>query len=74
MNLSVPHSMVSVARTSSMDTVRIPTGNTAYSIFDRIGESGAREAGVEVEINGRHAATVQCTPSSVENLFDNFRP
>lgn len=74
MNLSVPHSMVSVARTSSMGTVRIPTGDTAYSIFDRVGESGAREAGVDVEINGRHAATVQCTPSSVENLFDNFRP
>ena len=74
MNLTVPHSVVSVARTSSMDTVRIPTGNTAYSIFDQIGESGAREAGVNVEISGRHAATVQCEPSSVESLIDNLRP
>ncbi|MBH1425610.1 hypothetical protein I5U31_01165 [Stenotrophomonas maltophilia] len=74
MNLSVLHSMVSVARTSSMETVRIPTGNTVYSIFDQTSESGAREAGVNVEINGRHAATVQCEPSSVTNLIDNLRP
>jgi len=74
MNLSVPHSMVSVARTSSMGTVRIPTGNTVYSIFDQTSESGAREAGVNVEINGRHAATVHCEPSSVESRIVNLRP
>jgi len=74
MNLTVPLSMVSVTQTSSMDTVRIPTGNTVYSVFDQTSEGGARDAGVNVEINGRHAATVQCEPSSVESLIDNLRP
>lgn len=45
-------------------SVEIPNGKTVYSVFwgvDRLTEAHGIEAGVNVEVNGKHVATVQCT-------------
>ena len=44
-------------------SVEIPNGNTIYSVFwamDRLSEEHKIEAGVNVEINKKLAATVKC--------------
>jgi len=44
-------------------SVEIPNGKTVYSVFwgvDRLSEEHVIEAGVHVEVNGTHAATVLC--------------
>lgn len=44
-------------------SVEIPNGRTVYSIFwsaDRLSEKHPIEAGVNVEINQKHVATVKC--------------
>lgn len=54
-------------------SVEIPNGNTIYSVFwgaDRLSENHPIEAGVNVEINKKHAATVKCVGQNkiVQNI------
>lgn len=54
-------------------TVEIPNGKTVYSVFwgvDRLSEEHGIEAGVNVEVNGKHAATVKCGEESriIQNI------
>lgn len=49
-------------------SVTIPNGNTTYQVFfsaDRLTEEHEIEAGINVEVDGEHVATVDCKPSSV---------
>lgn len=44
-------------------SVVIPNGKTVYSVFwgvDRLSEEHGIEAGVNVEVGGKHAATIRC--------------
>ena len=54
-------------------SVSIPNGNTVYSVFwslDKLSESRATEAGVNVEVNNKLVATVLCADakSIVQNI------
>lgn len=54
-------------------TVEIPNGKTVYSVFwgvDRLSDEHGIEAGVNVEVNGKHAATVKCGEEStiIQNM------
>ena len=54
-------------------SVEIPNGKTVYSVFwgvDRLSEEHGIEAGVNVEVNGKHAATVKCGEEStiIQNM------
>lgn len=43
--------------------VQVPNGDTTYNVFwgaDRLTEEHAVEAGVHVEVKGKHVATVKC--------------
>ena len=54
-------------------SVEIPNGKTVYSVFwgvDRLSEEHGIEAGVNVEVSGKHAATVKCGENSkiIQNM------
>lgn len=54
-------------------TVEIPNGKTVYSVFwgvDRLSEEQGIEAGVNVEVEGKHVATVKCGEKSkiIQNI------
>lgn len=54
-------------------SVEIPNGKTVYSVYwgvDRLSEEAAISAGVNVEVNGKHAATVQC--NSEKKIIQNM--
>ena len=66
--LKVPRESASTTQWNGMGrwisySVEIPNGNTVYSVFwgaDRLSEKHEIEAGINVEINKKHAATVKC--------------
>lgn len=70
--LSVPRKAASTFQWNGIGrymtyTVDIPNGNTVYSVFwsaERDPE-GEITAGVNVEIGGNHAATVECSADSI---------
>lgn len=54
-------------------SVEIPNGKTVYSVFwgvDRLSDEHGIEAGVNVEVDGKHAATVKCGDESkiIQNM------
>ena len=54
-------------------SVEMPNGTTVYSVFwgvDRLSDEHGIEAGVHVEVNGKHAATVKCGENSkiIQNM------
>ncbi|QFY43032.1 hypothetical protein F6R98_10730 [Candidatus Methylospira mobilis] len=49
-------------------TVNIPNGNTVYGVFwgsDRLSDKHAIEAGVNVEVDGKLVATVNCAGKNI---------
>lgn len=75
--LSIPRNQVSTYQWNGMGShisysVNVPNGNTVYNVFyamDRLTEEHSIEAGVNVIINGKQIATVQCLE---KNLVANL--
>lgn len=56
-------------------SVDIPNGKTTYSVFhavDKLAEKHGIEAGVNVIINNKQAATVKCTEKSIINNLEGI--
>ncbi|MGR4896842.1 hypothetical protein ACIPR8_16380 [Stenotrophomonas sp. LARHCG68] len=54
-------------------SINVPNGNTVYDVFwsvDRMTDEHEVQAGVNVEVNGRHVATVRCNADSVEQAME----
>ncbi len=73
--LTIPRAAASTRQWDGMGrymsySVQIPNGNTVYEVFssvDKMTEEG--ESGINVEIAGKHAATLTCKP---ETVIDNI--
>lgn len=55
--------------------VDIPNGNTTYNVFwgaDRLSENHSIEAGVNVLINEKMAATVKCSGNNIEQNMEGI--
>lgn len=78
--LNVPRSQASTSQWQGVGrymsyAVDIPNGKTVYSVFwgvDRLSEEHDIEAGVNVLINGKQAATVMCRPDTVQQELEGI--
>lgn len=78
--LKVPRSQASTSQWQGVGrymsyAVDIPNGKTVYSVFwgvDRLSEEHDIEAGVNVLINGKQAATVMCRPDTVQQALEGI--
>lgn len=76
MNLSIPREKVSMSQTTAGQTINLPTGNTVYAVssgFAQANEGQPAEAGVDVQVGGRHVARVLCASGSVHNGMRDMR-
>lgn len=74
MNLSIARSAASNSQGAAAQTIDLPNGNTTYSVFwgvDRMSDAHEVEAGVLVQANGRHVATVNCKEDTVQNFMED---
>lgn len=54
-------------------SINIPTGNTTYNVFwaaDKLSEQQDVEAGVNVIVNNKPAATVKCSGKNIVNNME----
>lgn len=54
-------------------SVTVPNGATRYTVFfsvDRLSESHEIEAGINVDVNGEHVATVACRVDTLEQRIE----
>ena len=80
MALSVPRATATTYQWNGMGryitySVNIPNGKTVYSVFlsvDRLTDEHAVDAGINIETNGRHIATIQCKSSTVQNNIEGI--
>lgn len=74
MLLSVPRGDASTSQGVAAQTIDLPNANTVYSVFwgvDRISDTHEVEAGVHVQANGRHVATVLCQEDRVQSFMED---
>lgn len=75
MNISVLREKVSVSQSAAGQAINLPVGNTVYSVssgFKAMGERAA-EAGIDVQVDGRHVARVACRPGTIQNSIDSVK-
>lgn len=80
MALSIPRSAATTyqwdGRGSSITySVQIPNAKTVYEVFsstDRMSQEHKSTAGINVEINGQHAATLTCKAETVVNNIEGI--
>ncbi len=73
MALAVPRHRASTEQWDGMNqaiyySVNIPNGNTVYGVFtavNRMSDEHEMSAGISVEVNGKHVATLECRPETV---------
>lgn len=78
MALAIPRAAASTRQWDGMGrdmsySVQIPNGNTVYEVFssvDKMTEEG--ESGINVEIAGKHAATLTCKAETVINNIEGI--
>lgn len=73
MQLSVPRRNASTSQGAAAQTIVLPNANTVYSVFwgvNRISDAHEVEAGVHVQVNGRHVATVLCQEDRVQSFME----
>lgn len=74
MQLFVPRSDASISQGAAAQTIDLPSANTVYSVFwgvDRMSDAHEVEAGVHVQVNGRHVATVLCQQDRVQSFMED---
>ena len=79
MALSVPRAAATTHQWNGMGryityAVNIPNGKTIYSVFTSFDRSDdlSVDAGVNVETNGKHIATVKCKPETVQHDIEGI--
>lgn len=75
MNLVIARSSASTSQGAAAQTIDLPYGNTTYSVFwgvDRTSDAHEIEAGVLVQVNDHHVATVQCKEDTVQNFMEDL--
>jgi len=78
--VKVPRSQASTSQWQGVGrymsyAVDIPNGNTTYNVFwgaDRLSENHSIEAGVNVLINEKMAATVKCSGNNIEQNMEGI--
>lgn len=76
MNLSVPREKISMSQSAAGQTINFPTGNTVYSVssgFMQATDGKSVEAGVDVQVGGRHVARVTCRPGTVQDSMEGLK-
>ena len=75
--VTVPRSQASTSQWSGMGrymsySVDVPNGDTVYSVFHAVDKNSDLkiEAGVNVMIKGKHAATVKCSGKNITNNLE----
>ena len=56
-------------------SVTIPNGNTKYEVFlsvDRLSDDHPLEAGINVSVDDRHLATIECAPNSLYQSLEGI--
>ena len=74
LSLSVARDAASTSQGPAAQTIDLPNGNTTYSVFwgvDRMSDAHEVEAGVHVQANGRHVATVSCKEDMVQSFMED---
>lgn len=72
--LSVPRGDASITQGVAAQTIDLPNANTIYSVFwgvDRMSDAHEVEAGVHVQVNGHHVATVLCQEDRVQSFMED---
>lgn len=79
MALSVPRTAATTNQWNGMGrymtyAVNIPNGKTIYNVFTSFDKSDdlSVDAGVNVETNGKHIATVKCKPETVQHDIEGI--
>lgn len=78
--LAIPRAAASTSQWSGVGryetyTVNIPNGDTVYSLFwsvDRLSAARPINAGINVEVNGRHVRTIPCRANTARQRLQGI--